>query len=71
MSLSNGIVLPGITRDSIIELLQKHGSGEKDFPLDGMPKNIRVVERDISMSEITSSLADGSLKGYVFLSSCF
>lgn len=63
MSLSNGIVLPGITRESIIELLKSHGAGEKDFPLDGMPKNIRVVERDISMSEITSSLADGSLKG--------
>lgn len=63
MSLSNGIVLPGITRDSIIELLRKHGANEKDFPLDGMLRNIRVVERDISMSEITSSLADGSLKG--------
>jgi branched-chain amino acid aminotransferase len=63
MSLSNGIVLPGITRESIIELLQKHGAGEKDMPLEGMPRNIRVVERDISMSEITSSLADGSLKG--------
>lgn len=63
MSLENGIVLPGVTRDSIIEMLRDHGSGKKDFPVDGMPRNIRVVERDISMREITTSLEDGSLKG--------
>lgn len=63
MSLDNGIVLPGVTRDSVIEMLQQHASGERSFPLEGMPTNIRVVERDISMAEITSSLADGTLKG--------
>ncbi|KAK4688242.1 branched-chain amino acid aminotransferase, partial [Tremellales sp. Uapishka_1] len=63
MALDNGIVLPGITRASIIELLENHSDGTAEFPLKGMPKKIRVVERDISMGEIKKGLADGTLKG--------
>ncbi|OXC64515.1 hypothetical protein AYX13_06140 [Cryptococcus neoformans] len=67
MSLDNGIVLPGVTRESIIELLEDHASGKKAFPFaDGnveMPEKIRIVERDISMGEILEGLEDGSLKG--------
>ncbi|WOO84539.1 Branched-chain-amino-acid aminotransferase, mitochondrial [Vanrija pseudolonga] len=63
MSLDNGIVLPGVTRESIITLLNDHASGKQAFPLEGMPKNIRVVERDISMNEIVEGTKDGSLKG--------
>ncbi|WVQ64193.1 uncharacterized protein L199_002355 [Kwoniella botswanensis] len=63
MPLSNGIVLPGITRESIIELLQDHASDKQDFPLEGVPKKIRVVERDFSMPEIIKGLEDGTLKG--------
>lgn len=70
MSLDNGIVLPGVTRQSIIELVEDHASGKKAFPFaEGdveMPKKIRIVERDISMGEILEGLKDGSLKGYVF-----
>lgn len=70
MSLDNGIVLPGVTRQSIIELLKDHASGKKPFPFaEGdvkMPETIRVVERDISMGGILEGLKDGSLKGYVF-----
>ncbi|ODN86804.1 hypothetical protein L198_07166 [Cryptococcus wingfieldii CBS 7118] len=61
--LSSGIVLPGITRASLIELLTDHASGKVDFPLEGVPKNIRIVERDISMGEIVEGLKDGSVKG--------
>jgi len=63
MGLDNGIVLPGVTRASIIELLQDHASGKAEFPLPGMPKNIRVVERDIAMAEIIEGTQDGTLKG--------
>ncbi|WRT63109.1 uncharacterized protein IL334_000012 [Kwoniella shivajii] len=63
MSLSNGIVLPGITRESIIELLNEHAEGKREFPIQGVPKNIRVVERDLSMPEIINGLEDGTLKG--------
>lgn len=63
MGLENGIVLPGVTRASIIELLQEHADGKAEFPLAGMPKNIRVVERDIPMAEIVEGSQDGSLVG--------
>ncbi|WVQ94616.1 hypothetical protein IAU59_001696 [Kwoniella sp. CBS 9459] len=63
MSLNNGIVLPGVTRESIIELLTEHAEDKKDFPIDGMPKKIRVVQRDISMPEIIKGVEDGTLKG--------
>ncbi|KAL7420622.1 branched-chain-amino-acid transaminase bat2 [Cryptotrichosporon argae] len=63
MSLDNGIVLPGITRESIIQLLSDHASGAAEFPLPGMPRNVRVVERDIPMREIIDGLQDGTLKG--------
>ncbi|WVQ72173.1 hypothetical protein IAR50_001718 [Cryptococcus sp. DSM 104548] len=61
--LSSGIVLPGITRSSLIELLTDHSTGKADFPAEGVPKNIRIVERDISMAEIVDGLKDGSVKG--------
>lgn len=63
MALDDGIVLPGITRASIKELLEDHASGKSEFPLEGMPKNIRVVERDTTMAELIEGIQDGSLKG--------
>jgi branched-chain amino acid aminotransferase len=67
MPLENGIVLPGITRESIIQLLTEHADGTKEFPLEGMPKEVRVVERDITMGEVVEGIKDGSLKGYVLI----
>lgn len=61
MGLENGIVLPGITRDSIIKLLNTHA--ERGDVIEGLQKEIRVVERDISMPELVKSNEDGSLKG--------
>lgn len=64
MGLDNGIVLPGVTRDSFATLLKDHGDGkETPFKGSGLPDKIRVVERDIAMSEIEESSADGTLKG--------
>lgn len=65
MPLESGIVLPGITRESIIEMINDHASGKKDFPVPGLPKNIRIVERDFSMPEVLESLKEGSCKGCV------
>lgn len=63
MSLENGIVLPGITRDSIITMLTEHAEGKAEYPLPGMSKKIRVVQRDSSMPEVVQGIKDGSLKG--------
>ena len=65
MPLENGIVLPGINRESIIQLLTDHADGRRDFPLEGMPRKVRVVERDFSMPEVIEGINDGSLKGLV------
>jgi len=43
--------------------LTEHADGKKEFPIDGMPKKIRVVERDFSMPEVVKSLEDGTLRG--------
>lgn len=64
MGLDNGIVLPGITRESLMELLGQHADGSSSL-LEGLPRKVRVVERDISMPEIVASIADGSLKALV------
>ena len=61
MGLENGIVLPGITRDSIIKLLRAHAAGQTT--IEGLQKDVRVVERDISMPELVKANEDGSLKG--------
>ena len=63
MSLENGIVLPGITRESIIQLLTDHAEGRHDLPIEGMPRKIRVVERDLSMPEVAEAVEDGTMKG--------
>jgi branched-chain amino acid aminotransferase len=65
MSLDNGIVLPGVTRMSIIEMLQDHASGAEDTLLESLPREVRVVERDFSMPEVVESIADGTLKAWV------
>ena len=44
-----------------MELLEKHAAGSSDL-LEGLPRKVRVVQRDISMPEIVASIADGSLK---------
>jgi branched-chain amino acid aminotransferase len=63
MPLANGIVLPGITRASIISLIEDHAASTGTLPLEGMPRNIRVVERDYSMPEVVQGLQDGSVQG--------
>ncbi len=65
MGLENGIVLPGITRDSIIKLLNAHAEGKAS--IEGLQKEVRVVERDISMPELVKSNEDGTLQGCVTL----
>ena len=61
MGLENGIVLPGITRDSIIQLVRAHAAGETEIP--NVPKKVRVVERDISMKELVKGVQDGTVQG--------
>lgn len=55
----NGMILPGVTRDSIIGLARAHASGERR--LDGLPSDLKVSEREISMGEVVRASEEGSL----------
>lgn len=55
----DGMILPGVTRDSVLVLAQDHISGRK--PLEGLPKELRVLERPVNMSEIVAASRSGRL----------
>ncbi|KAG1794368.1 aminotransferase [Suillus plorans] len=55
----DGMILPGVTRDSVLVLARNHVSGVKC--LRGLPDAIKVSERPINMGEIIQSSKEGRL----------
>jgi len=55
----DGMILPGVTRDSVLALARNHASGVKR--LRGLPDVIKVSERPINMGEIIQSSKEGRL----------
>lgn len=56
----DGMILPGVTRDSVLALAREHASGES--PIDGMPDGKLVVnERPVTMKEVTDAAREGRL----------
>ncbi|KZO99782.1 branched-chain amino acid aminotransferase II [Calocera viscosa TUFC12733] len=53
----NDIILPGVTRDSVLSLARSHSS----TPLPGLPENFIVSERAITMPELVSASKAGRL----------
>ncbi|QRV76771.1 amino-transferase class IV protein [Ceratobasidium sp. AG-Ba] len=53
------LILPGVTRDSILCLARDHVSGKIDIP--GLPKDLVVSERHITMGEIKAAADSGNL----------
>lgn len=53
------IILPGVTRDSVLALARDHASGKLHIP--GLPDNFKVSERPIKMSEVEAAAKSGSL----------
>ena len=47
------VILPGVTRDSVLCLARDHASG--NVPIPGIPKNLTVSERYINMGEIVEA----------------
>lgn len=54
-----GLILPGITRDSVLTLAREHVSGVKK--LAHLPDNLVVTERSVSMKEVKDAAANGQL----------
>ena len=55
----DGMILPGITRDSVLVLARDHVSGTKR--LEGLPENLVVSERPITMKEVVTASQSGRL----------
>lgn len=56
----DGMILPGVTRDSVLALAREHASGEA--PVDGMPEGKLVVnERPVTMKEVKEAAEKGTL----------
>jgi branched-chain amino acid aminotransferase len=53
------MILPGVTRDSILGLLRDHASGK--MTIAGLPKDLIVSEREINMGEIQQAVDQGRL----------
>jgi len=53
------IVLPGVTRDSVIAIAREHGSNVN--PIAGLPDKLVLSERPITMGEVKQAARDGTL----------
>jgi branched-chain amino acid aminotransferase len=55
----DGMILPGVTRDSVLTLARDHASGK--HRLSGLPDSLIVSERPVSMAEVKEASKNGSL----------
>lgn len=53
------MVLPGVIRDSVLTLARDHASGKRPVP--GLPSNLVVEERNVTMAEVKSASEKGEL----------
>ncbi|KAF9529456.1 branched-chain amino acid aminotransferase II [Crepidotus variabilis] len=54
----DGMILPGVTRDSVLTLAREHSQGKK---LDGLDRKITVTERSVKMSEVKEAAEKNKL----------
>jgi len=55
----DGMILPGVTRDSVLTLAREHLSGVKRLP--DLPENLVVSERTVTMKEVKEAAHEGRL----------
>ncbi|KAJ7225761.1 branched-chain amino acid aminotransferase II [Mycena pura] len=55
----DGMILPGVTRDSVLTLAREHLSGVKRLP--DLPENLVVSERTVTMKEVKEAANEGRL----------
>jgi len=53
------LILPGVTRDSVLALARDHASGKR--PISGVSANLIVSERPITMKEVKEKAQSGDL----------
>ncbi|GAA5841192.1 hypothetical protein JCM9279_000572 [Rhodotorula babjevae] len=55
------IILPGVTRDSVLALARAHADPSNPFRLEGIPDKLVVSERRVCMDELRDAARDGTL----------
>jgi len=55
----DGMILPGVTRDSVLALARDHASNKHRLP--GLSHNLIVSERPVTMAEIKEASKNGTL----------
>lgn len=55
----DGMILPGVTRDSVLALARGHASGS--YKISNLPEKLVVSERPIAMKEIQEAEGAGTL----------
>lgn len=58
------MILPGVTRDSLLSLARAHADPSNPFKLDGLPERLIVTEREITMEEIKHAASNGTLREF-------
>ena len=53
------MILPGVTRDSVLTLAREHASGKSK--IEGLPDKLLVSEREIPMKEVQEAAKAGTL----------
>ena len=65
----DGMILPGVTRDSVLALAREHESGKG--PIDGMPEGKFIVsERPVTMKEVKDAARDERLVEFFGTGEC-
>ncbi|GAA5906656.1 hypothetical protein JCM6882_008086 [Rhodosporidiobolus microsporus] len=55
------MILPGVTRDSVLGLARAHADPSNPFRLEGLPDKLVVSERQITMAEVRQAAIEGKL----------
>ena len=54
-------ILPGVTRDSVLSLARQHADPSATLKISGIPENLTVSERGVTMPEIVQLQKEGRL----------
>ncbi|TFK19892.1 branched-chain amino acid aminotransferase II [Coprinopsis marcescibilis] len=55
----DGMILPGVTRNSVLSLARQHSTGE--YTVAELPEKIKVSERPVTMAEVKEASENGTL----------
>jgi hypothetical protein len=55
----DGMILPGVTRDSVLSIAREHAAGT--YKLKDLPDSLVITERPVTMKEVQKASKDGSL----------